>query len=154
MWMLHIIQWTISSSQIVYVNVTSFYAQYSVLKMFMQRLRSMNNIQFSNCLCKCYISFYEQYSALKLFMWMLHIILWTISSSQNCLCECYISFYEKQYPVLKMFMWKLDIILWSISSSQIVMWMLHIVLCTIFSSQNVYVKITFYEQYQVLKMFM
>jgi hypothetical protein len=137
MWMLHIILWTISSSQTVHVNVT---------------YHSMNsNIKFSKCLCKCYISFYEQYPAHKLFMWMLHIIQrTTISSSQNvcanvtyhsmwrlrymnniqfsnCLCKCYISFYE-QYPALKLFMW-----------------VLHIIQRTISSSQNVYVNVTYHS---------
>jgi hypothetical protein len=28
----------------------------------------MNNIQFSKCLCKCYISFNEQYPVLKIFV--------------------------------------------------------------------------------------
>jgi hypothetical protein len=164
--MLHIILlWTISSSQNVCVNVTN---------------HSMNNIQLSNCLCECYISFYEQYLALKLFMWMLHIILWTISSSQTvhvnvtyhsmnsnikfskCLCKCYISFYE-QYPAHKLFMWMLHIIQrTTISSSQNVcanvtyhsMWRLRYMNNIQFSNCLCKCYISFYEQYPALKLFM
>jgi hypothetical protein len=118
---LHIILWTISKSQIVYVNVTH---------------HSMSNIKVSNCLCECYPSFYMNnikvsncycecyiYHSMNNIPFsnylrkMLPIILWTISKSQivyahhymnsikvsNCLCKCCTSLYE-QHQVLKLFM--------------------------------------------------
>jgi hypothetical protein len=67
MWMLHDYSMTLSSSQMVYVNVTWLFYDF---------------IKFSNCLCECYMIILWLYQVLELFMWMLHDYSMTLSSSQ------------------------------------------------------------------------
>jgi hypothetical protein len=103
-WMLHDISLTLSSSQMVYVNIAWLF--YDFIKfsncLCVCYMTILWLYQFFNCLCECYMTILWLYQVLKLFMWMLHmIILWL-------------------YQVLELFMWMLHDYSLALSSSRIV----------------------------------
>jgi hypothetical protein len=112
-WMLHDNYLTLSSSRIVYVNVT-WWLFYDFIKFSNCYVNVTwlfyDFIKFSNGLCECYI--WQFFGFIKF---------------SNCLCECYMTILWL-YQVLKLFMWMLHDYSMTLSSSQIVMWLLHMII--------------------------